>query len=855
MQKIAHLRPVLVIASMVVTLAVHAQHPINNPLNWRTVHPEKATDFEADRVPDALCAPNDSTLVITSGIHGNRLYRTTDRGLTWQISAGPAPAGSKTFFTGLQGVVSYDSSATLPARRRGQLRFTTDGGDSWSAPRAVPTGKTVFLSATEALVFQQRQPAGLVIFRTTNAGLTWSVRDSLSGLPHLSNIISVPSPNTAYMFAGDSVVREVIQLALGRHTWRRRVLPSAVVNGYASVIQEIYFSTDSSGLARDASGFDQRIFATTNGGRTWVVKPLPPMTGGVNNSFALLDAQHLLAHDDFPGQVSDMLRLSANGQNWQRIPMDDYTAAPDGPGDPYQMGGLQTAFANSEYAPMLLRPSGVGWTTGTDGRIWYSADFGATWTLRSRVLQADEVIAMNFPDPGHGYVAARADAVIRTLDQGQTWTRLTGSPPFEIFSAAAFPDADTLFLATSSSSTAKLYRSVDGGQTWAPSTVPTMQDLTALAFYQGARQGLAVGTNGTILRTMNGGQTWVTGTAGTTAAIQHVTWASPQIAFATSRSSVLKSTDAGATWQPLTTVPTATSYGAITFPTATLGFLNADNNKAYRTTDSGLTWTLLPGISVDQVRFVSLGTGWTRSSMTLDGGQTWTALPIRMRGLVAPIDDDNIYTVSSTDQGIAPTAHVQRYSRHFLRAAPLAQTTLTTGASLSVAFTTEGPFAANERDFRVELSNSVGRFRRGQTSTIGQGTASPIAVTLPANLPPGTHYRLRVVRADSSVLGSDNGQDLTLRRLNGLAPEIDASVGPQLYPNPAQQTVSVRFAEGAQAGRQVRLLDLTGRVVLVQPATAAETPVSLRGLGAGCYLLEVRASGGHIQTQRLMVQP
>ncbi len=207
------------------------------------------------------------------------------------------------------------------------------------------------------------------------------------------------------------------------------------------------------------------------------------------------------------------------------------------------------------------------------------------------------------------------------------------------------------------------------------------------------------------------------------------------------------------------------------------------------------------------------------------------------------------------DESQGPTVRITRYSKHFLRTAPLAQATLTTGSTYNIAFTTEGPFTPAERDFRVELSNEFGRFRSGQTTIIGQGTASPISVTLPANLPLGTRYRLRVVRADGSVLGADNGQNLTLQRPNGLAPEADAAVGPQLYPNPAQQTVNVRFTDGAQAGRQVRLLDLTGRVVLVQPATAAEANVSLRGLGAGCYLLEVRAPGGRQHTQRLMVQP
>ena len=83
----------------------------------------------------------------------------------------------------------------------------------------------------------------------------------------------------------------------------------------------------------------------------------------------------------------------------------------------------------------------------------------------------------------------------------------------------------------------------------------------------------------------------------------------------------------------------------------------------------------------------------------------------------------------------------------------------------------------------------MGRFRPGQTTTVGQGTGSPIAIALPATQPLGTRYRLRVVRADGSVLGADNGQDLTVARPTGLAPEAEVLAAPRLFPNPAQQRV------------------------------------------------------------------
>ncbi|MBC7447577.1 MAG: T9SS type A sorting domain-containing protein [Hymenobacteraceae bacterium] len=87
------------------------------------------------------------------------------------------------------------------------------------------------------------------------------------------------------------------------------------------------------------------------------------------------------------------------------------------------------------------------------------------------------------------------------------------------------------------------------------------------------------------------------------------------------------------------------------------------------------------------------------------------------------------------------------------------------GDTATIAFDTIGVFAAAERDFRVEVSNEMGRFRPRQTTplaVVSAATASPLRAVLPANLPADTRYRLRVIRADSSVLSSDNERDITI---------------------------------------------------------------------------------------------
>lgn len=278
--------------------------------------------------------------------------------------------------------------------------------------------------------------------------------------------------------------------------------------------------------------------------------------------------------------------------------------------------------------------------------------------------------------------------MLRTLDQGLTWQRLPNTPG-GYFTTGAFPDMDSLFLVTGSGP-AKMYRSTDGGQSWAATTMP-ISYARRLAFFEGARRGLLVGNDGVVARTLDGGQTWQAGTSGTTANLMNVAWADAQTAFATSQNNIFKSTDAGATWQPLTTRPTAASYGVIGFATPAIGFVQG-GSSLYRTADGGPTWTQLPGTHNSRViRFITPAIGWTNSHVTQDSGHTWTELPYQPSGLLAPIDADNAYTASQMQGNvISGSSRVQRYSRRFLRAAPLANTTLSTGSTHAVAFAMEG---------------------------------------------------------------------------------------------------------------------------------------------------------------------
>jgi photosystem II stability/assembly factor-like uncharacterized protein len=555
----------------------------------------------------------------------------------------------------------------------------------------------------------------------------------------------------------------------GGRTWQS-VAPVA-----SSAYSSLSFVDANNGWVLRSTG---QVYRTQNGGQTWQAQSVPTPTGRV----VFADLQHGMAIGN-----SVIYATSDGGQNWNFA----------------SFSGVYTATA------IRLRPSGAGWLVGQKGEWWRTADYGATWQRADR-RPAGNAAQAQFLDPTHGWVMKDYTTLARTADRGQTWQDVdlrtkTSTSPLDWSSASVqamhFVDQDTGFVAVLDYGPGSIPRlfslaTRDGGQTWATVQQPALGLTISQASiylvgdlkYQSAQRGLLAGQRGLLRRTTDGGQTWTTPvlppSINRRRTLGSVTWVDAQTVYVLGDSlSLLRSTDGGASFQLL---PGLGAFNAslsqprrwdfyrhsIAFVTPSV-WVAAFSTEIVRTTDGGATWafaTVPPDQSVVRNSFLCFSfynaregwaLGYDNIAATTDGGQTWTRTAIfspysyAVNNAGVRLDRYNGWVAS----GIGNLIH---YSEKFLTTAPLAQTTLCSGDALSVAFAREGSFGATEQAVRVELSNARGRFRPGETRLLGQGTASPIAVTLPAGLASSASYRVRVIRADSSVLGADNGQDLRL---------------------------------------------------------------------------------------------
>jgi photosystem II stability/assembly factor-like uncharacterized protein len=282
--------------------------------------------------------------------------------------------------------------------------------------------------------------------------------------------------------------------------------------------------------------------------------------------------------------------------------------------------------------------------------------------------------AIHFANAENGWIAGDGGTVLRTVDGGRSWQKVTAQPGVNI-SYLYFADVrhgwmlgraarkKDPFAAISdvadsddSSQPIVLLRTVDGGESWKQQPLNQVSRLQFL----NSREGWAVGSSATLMKTMDGGATWkrfdelsrvfmlAAENSGYSFGFSDVHFINPQqgwlIGNFTGKSQpqiggVYTTHDGGLTWHrvPLPIEQNSDGIGSsklipgrllsIRFADSKNGWIsgemNADGSKKYfalRTSDGGGTWLLADAPGKNQW-FPDKAVGWTTSLNALSENQ------------------------------------------------------------------------------------------------------------------------------------------------------------------------------------------------------------------------------------------
>ena len=530
--------------------------------------------------------------VAVAGGADGALWRSADAGVTWtKVSEASWSLSSITSIAmrGSRGIAttSYDT------------RFTADGGKHWySGPQDFFPAEGAVYAPDGTLV--KVGDAGVRL--SSDDGTTWRSASVDAGFTVLWRAAFNASGVGVAVGAGQGMssygnTGAIVRSADGGASWKTLLTTDTPVSAVA-------FVTDNLVIASDWQG---TFWRSTDAGLTWSRRPGALASGRGVWSFAFLDTNTGVAYDS-----SGVLeRTTDGGLTWIVVgPASDAQAiialdantllAGGGQGTPSRSvdGGFSWTPPPAAVKPTLIATAFIdastGVVVGTGGTIERTTDAGATWNLvPSGVTQS--LGQVRFGDATHGMAVGDTGAVLRTSDAGVSWqpARSPTQPGGEL-SSVAYATPGTAFVG----GLYGLWKTTDGGTTWQSAGDFGAFPSISLVSFGDALHGLVAGENRQFWRTTDGGQNWTLTTTNfdgqnnSVIGLQDLTFVTPTtVVGVTSGGGIVRSTDAGATWQLYYVAMRYTSH--VYFRDALVGIVIGDGIA--RTTDGGLTWTRDPG--------------------------------------------------------------------------------------------------------------------------------------------------------------------------------------------------------------------------------------------------------------------
>jgi predicted outer membrane repeat protein len=163
-------------------------------------------------------------------------------------------------------------------------------------------------------------------------------------------------------------------------------------------------------------------------------------------------------------------------------------------------------------------------------------------------------------------------------------------------------------------------------------TVVTKANINAIEFVNN-NEGIAVGSNGTIIKMTNGGETWSYKNLSTPYNLTSVHFVTDRIGFiAGDRGVILKTTNGGNDWTVVNNTNASYDINAMTFSNSMNGFAVGKGGFMLATTNGGDSWAQVAtgtSNSINDVRFNGVSKGYAVGNrgtilVTENGGASWS---------------------------------------------------------------------------------------------------------------------------------------------------------------------------------------------------------------------------------------
>ena len=499
------------------------------------------------------------------------ILRSIDGGASWSEVTSPATDH-------LYDVARVDAITLCALGEGGQVLRSTDNGLTWAqrpSPKNTALKDQLWLDANLGYVLGYQCAR-----RTTNGGLSWSALPGVtdSGVEDFNEVWAL-DPQHVSILADFHTAKTTN----GGVSWTWDFVPNELVYQAATVVMSPtrrFVSSIVEGVA---------VHETTDDGANWTPRLVDFEAQGMKDFIRLGNGAFIGVTSD-----GDLYRSTDECLSWQnatlspndeeRVTISAFARAADGtifagstqPGQQVRRfhksvdGGdsfVETPEPGINFMNTLVwMPGGVllaGGSGSPASRVWRSTNDGASWTshvLPNSFTNGVQCFDLEVMSATTAYAAAfgtQGNAIFWTTDSGVTWEqRTTGIPATTSLYSVDFIDAQTGYAAGAASSSPRIYRTTNAGSTWHSIGTAGLSASVADTYWFDTQN--AVATTGQaspgLFRTTNGGTSWtlLSSDRATRFSFADQTRGYVAEAFQFGQlSTVLETTDAGATWSSL----------------------------------------------------------------------------------------------------------------------------------------------------------------------------------------------------------------------------------------------------------------------------------------------------------------
>jgi len=513
----------------------------------------------------------------------------------------------------------------------GTLITSTNGGANWNIVNKllglteslyshfVRDDNTIFIGASSGK-----------LLKTTDAGLSWNVKYDFGQQWGQISEIDFHNINTGYIIAYDNYVFKTTNAG---NNWLQVFNPGHMLTDIEFISPDTGF-VSSAGMEIYVPG----IYKTVNGGQNWS----PVYSSIVGN---VDDLKFINSTTGFATFQSSLLKTTNAGENWGYYGNNYYDS-------------INTVFFFNDL---------TSYATFFPSKFKITTNGGYNWITKQS--PANQFDGINFLNLNTGYLQGFYNEIYFTSNAGNNWTMQTESngPGYGILNDGVFIDANTGFLVGMSQ---LIKRTTNQGENWQIIPCPQSGNNDGVDFIN-ANTGFIVGSypdSGVLLKSIDGGLNWAIIKNFANDATKCIRLFNENIGIiGFQHGAIYRTSDGGNNWSR---VDSSIYYGVHSFfiQNSTTGYasgyINNLSGKVLKTTDAGLTWNvLLTSSGVGHIKFLNNNTGFSAGQgvlKTTDGGQNW--FRVLNNGNVFGMDfvNENVGFVTGSTSGTLITEFIYR---------------------------------------------------------------------------------------------------------------------------------------------------------------------------------------------------